>query len=95
MLAKEQLWSKKHPYINFHANSCEVEGDTIIPDGTLDIRGVELPMAPKLTFSLDEKLSIQGEFSIKHTSFGFKPYSGLMGAVKNKNTIDISFSLQK
>lgn len=96
ILHKDQLWSTEYPYINFHASSCEIEGDVVLPQGTLDLRGKERKKSPKVRLSFDDtQKSIESTFSITHTEFGFKPYSGLLGAVKNKNKIDVIISLKK
>ena len=95
MLDKSQLWSSKFPYVTFHASLCEQTDDALIAKGTLEIRGKTRKFAPKLTLKTKDTFSIDTRFSIRQTDYGFEPYSGLMGAVKNKDNVDIIVSIQE
>jgi hypothetical protein len=56
----------------------------------MKIRGKKIKIKTLLQFDTTSGLTIDGSFHLNQTSFGLTPYSGFMGAVKNKDRITIS-----
>jgi hypothetical protein len=90
MLSESQLWAKKHSYINFSAQSCAILDEGVRVKGNMKIRGKKIKIKTLLQFDTTSGLTIDGSFHLNQTSFGLTPYSGFMGAVKNKDRITIS-----
>ena len=90
MLSKGQLNGDTHKTISFQSTSCTADSIT----GNFTLRGVskEITMPAKIRTAESGpwKFLVKGQFKIKSTDFGFKPYSGLGGAVANQDTMSIN-----
>jgi len=93
MLAKDQLWAKKHAYITLSANECIISDTGIKIDSTLQIRGKKRTIEPIISINTEAGFKVKGAFRIKLSNFGIKPYSGFFGAVKNKDIVSIHIDL--
>ena len=94
MLSKGQLNGDKHKTISFQSTSCTADSIT----GNFTMRGVTnqitMPAKIKTAESGPWKLLVKGQFNVNATDYGFKPYSGLGGAVANQNTMRINVYLR-
>lgn len=91
MKSDEQLDVKRHPTIRFVSTAVKqtAPGKYEVA-GKLTLRG----KTREVKLTVDATLSAQrfegrGMLRINHTAFGFEPYSAMLGAVKNKNRIDL------
>ncbi|MFK7927754.1 MAG: YceI family protein [Myxococcota bacterium] len=83
-LSKGQLNGEAHPNITFASTSCAPAGDKIQVNGNLTIRGVSKPVSTKIKVTADgASFRGTGWFSTSHATFGFKPYSALLGSLRN------------
>jgi hypothetical protein len=95
MLAEDQLDAARHPEVQIRVRSCrrtpapgkygarielEIRGETHHADATFEARG-------------DELVS-RGQLRLGHRQLGIEPYSAFLGAVKNADPIDLSWSLR-
>ena len=94
MLSEGQLNGEKHQTISFQSTSCTAESVT----GKFTLRGVTntvtMPAKIKTAETGAWKFLVKGSFNIKSTDYGFKPYSGLGGAVANKPEMRINVYLR-
>ena len=87
----EQLDVKRHPTIRFVSKTVkqtapgkyDVEGELTLRGKT---RTVKLPVDVSLS---PARFEGKGKLRIKHTDYGFEPYSAMLGAVKNQDKIDL------
>ena len=90
MLSKGQLNGDKHKTISFQSTSCTEDSVT----GDFTLRGVtkSITMPAKFKTATEGawKFLVKGQFNIKATDYGFKPYSGLGGAVANQDQMRIN-----
>ena len=93
MLAKNQLYSQKYPYITLSANECTIIESGVRIDANLKVRGKEVTVLPIVKIDTSNGIKVQGKFNIKVSSFGIQPYSGFFGAVKNKDIVSIHINL--
>jgi polyisoprenoid-binding protein YceI len=78
--------------ISFRSTACEGNGDSRVRvSGDLTIGGTTQPVSLDLTRSGDR---VSGRVTIRQTQWGIKPYSGLMGALKVADPVDIEFDLR-
>ena len=79
-----------HKAISFQSTSCTENSVT----GDFTLRGVtnSITMPAKFKTATEGawKFLVKGQFNIKATDYGFKPYSGLGGAVANQNQMRIN-----
>lgn len=78
--------------------SAEGKGDPLAgplqADGTLALKGASKPVPVQLKVKNEGgKLSVAGEVTFKQTAFGIKPYSAMLGTLKVKDEVRISWSL--
>jgi len=91
MLGKDQLDVERFPTITFRSlHAGETSPGTILVDGELTLHGVTRPIrVPMHVRSSGARLIADGQFDIKQTDFGIKPYGTLLGAVKNQDRITL------
>lgn len=87
-LSSGQLDAAKHPDITFRSTGCARAGDKLQVTGDLTIRGT----AHRLTTTLsaaetDAGFTAKGSFTAGHADFGFKPYTALLGALRNDEVL--------
>lgn len=89
MLKANQLDAENHPTIAFRSTAARVEEGRLTIEGDLTIRGrtkrVTVPIDHRLTA---EELQARGRFVVSHADFGMKPYSAMLGAMKNGEEIE-------
>ncbi len=96
MRAQDQLNVEAFPKITFESKTFGVAPDGRIDlGGQLTLRGqtrdVRLPVA---IWATPERLQGKGSLRIRHTDFGFQPYSALGGAIRNQDHLDLIISLK-
>ncbi len=94
MLGKKQLWADEHPTITYQSTTCEVSGDQMMATGNLTIRGVTKEITTSLRIGVeDARFTAEGQFTVNHTDFDFKPYSAALGTIKNADPLEFHLSL--
>lgn len=89
MLAKDQLFAGEHPVIRFKSSGCSARSGSMVEvTGDLEIRGVKkrITVPMKIDVSGDH-VRAQGKFVLKHSDFGFEPYSTGFGAISNDEAL--------
>ncbi|MBS2031780.1 MAG: YceI family protein [Deltaproteobacteria bacterium] len=91
MLGKGQLNAAQFPTITFRSTRAgETSPGNILVDGELTLHGVTRPFRVNMRVrSSGARLIADGQFDIKQTDFGIKPYGTFMGAVKNQDRITL------
>lgn len=96
MLAKDQLWVDEHKTIEFASRRFRENPDrTYTVEGDFTLRGVTRPV--RLSVVIDPLgeglLRGVGKLRLKQSDFGYEPYSGLLGAVKNQDEVVLHITL--
>lgn len=96
MREEDQLHVAKYPQITFRSSRVTASakaGDYVVV-GLLTIRGVTREVSVAVQVEADASgFRGRGKLRIKHTQFGFEPYSAMLGAVKNQDRIDLVLEL--
>lgn len=90
MRSAAQLDAASYPTIQFTASSCspdEIAGELTIRSVTQHVTMPAEVVADGSTFSLD------GQLTIRATSFGFEPFSAMMGALRNRDDMTLRVRL--
>lgn len=83
-LSKGQLNADAHPNITYASSSCARAGDKMKVTGTLTVAGQQKTVSTTLTTSASESaFTAKGSFTANHSDFGFKPYTALLGSLRN------------
>ncbi len=95
MLDEDQLYAEKFPTMGFVSTGITKAGEgQVTVKGNLTIRGVTKPVSFPATVEVkDGVFRAKGEVGIKASQFGFKPYSALLGAVRNKDDMTLVLDL--
>lgn len=96
MREEDQLHVAKYPQITFRSSRVtpSAKAGSYLVVGLLTIRGVTREVSVAVEVEADAKgFRGQGKLRIKHTQFGFEPYSAMLGAVKNQDRIDLVLEL--
>ncbi len=95
MMDDGQLDVKKFPTIHFVSSAVKADGDKLRVEGSLTLHGVSHPVSLAVTVkpSAEGQLSGDGELAIKVSDYGIEPYSALLGAVKNKDQVELLLHL--
>ena len=71
-----------------------LDDDRLVLFGELHIRGVAKQLRVEMTVQrIGEDIRTRGDLLINHTDFGMKPYSALLGALKNRNQMKLVFDV--
>lgn len=90
MLDEGQLHADAHPAITFQSETCVPAGEFVSVQGNLTLRGVTRPVTVPMKVTAEGgRLHATGRFTIKATDFGFEPYSAFLGAVKNRDEMEL------
>ncbi len=76
--------------ISFAATNVTREGDTLTATGELEIAGGRHDITVALQGAAEGRYS--GTVVVKQSAFGIKPYSGLMGALKVRDDVEVVLS---
>ena len=92
LLKPSQLDGERFPTVRYASTSCTASSrpDRFEVTGRLEIRGighgVTVPMAIDVR---DGALAATGRFEITHSDFGFKPFTNLLGALRNLDALEV------
>lgn len=90
MLAEDQLHADAHPLIRFQSDACLAgpKPGVIAASGQLTVRGQSKTFELRLSVTEESGgLRVKSSFEAVHRDFGFKPYSALLGTLKNAETL--------
>ena len=94
MLSEALLDAEHYPMIRLQ--SANISGAVTSPQVVVHItikNQLHLYTLPVKVEAVDHELHVRGEFSIKQTDFGIKPYSVAMGALQVLDELQIKFDL--
>lgn len=96
----ENLKAEKFPQISLKltsfkfSNNDEGGMNTVTASGTLTVSGVTKPIALKATLAADgQNLRIKGNKLVLMTDYGIEPPTMMLGTLKTRNEIEISFDV--
>lgn len=90
--AYKALDTKKHPEVKFTLRELTGEGTTYQAKGEFTIAGVTKPASfPVKVTQSGEKITFEGSHSTTLSTFSIDPPTALMGTVKTRDAITISF----
>jgi polyisoprenoid-binding protein YceI len=95
MRAADQLDVARHPTIRFASTRVVPEGDgRLRVTGTLTLRGVTREVSFPATVALEGgALRGRATLTFLQSSFGYRPYSALLGAIRNKDEVSLHVDL--
>lgn len=91
MRDEDQLHTSKYPTIAFESTRVTASGPgKYAVEGKLTLRGKTRPVSVPVEVTMKaDRFEGRGMLRITHAQFGFEPYSAMLGAVKNKERIDL------
>lgn len=90
------LDADKFPQISFRSADITRSDDGYRLDGTLEIRDTARPHAVELHVDeLADVWRMSGETVVRHSDYGLKPYSMMMGAMKVTDEVTVSFGAER
>lgn len=91
---RKALKSDKNPQISWRMTSYEVQGSSVIVDGKLTIAGKENAIQLKGTGTADNGIvRFKGSKQFNMTEYGVKPPSLMLGTMKVRDPVTVSFDL--
>ena len=97
LLGKDQLWAEKHPFITFSATRCTPKGEKTLVEGQFSLRGQTRSVSTLMKIRLTKEgkqLNASGSLALKHSWFGFEPYSALGGTLRNKDDLRVVIAIR-
>lgn len=85
-----------YPEVTFSSHSVAADGGQRLRlNGNLTLAGSTKPVSVDLNIERQNGAErLTGTVQLTHSEFGLKPYSGLMGALKIKDAVEIDFDLK-
>jgi polyisoprenoid-binding protein YceI len=95
MRAPDQLDVARYPTIRFASTRVVPEGEgRLRVTGSLTIRGVTREVSFPVTVALEDgALRARATLRFLQSSFGYRPYSALLGAIRNKDEVSLEVDL--
>ncbi len=95
MRAPDQLDVAQHPTIRFASSQVAPEADgRLRVSGQLTLRGVTHDVSFPATVALESgALRARATLTFLQSSFGYRPYSALLGAIRNKDEVTLHIDL--
>jgi polyisoprenoid-binding protein YceI len=78
--------------VSFKSTGVSASGSTVQLQGQLTINGKSGPV--NITVNADDNGQVTGKTTFNQTAFGIKPFSAMLGALKIKDAVDVSFNLR-
>ncbi|WP_208301214.1 YceI family protein [Mycobacterium sp. DL440] len=91
--ALKTLRAKKFPQARFRSTSIERSGSVVRLVGVLDLAGRSAEQTVEVEVVSDDSLT--GAASVRHSDFGVKQYSMLMGAMKVADEVGVSLAVTR
>lgn len=90
------LATDKHPEVRFQSKSVLPEGDSKLHvNGDLTLAGKTQPVTLELQVKPENGVDrLVGSITLHHTHFGVKPFSGLLGALKIRDAVEIDLDVK-
>jgi len=73
--------------ITFRSTAVETGNDGLTVQGELELAGIRRPVAFELDAAADGR--VRGTLPVTQSEWGIKPYRGLMGALKVRDTVEV------
>jgi polyisoprenoid-binding protein YceI len=73
--------------IAFRSTACEPDGGGLTVRGELELAGTTRPASFELSATADGR--VRGTLPVTQSEWGIKPYRGMMGALKVRDTIEV------
>lgn len=95
MKAENQLNIAKYPTMTFKSVTVTRQANgSYLVSGDLTIRGKTQRISfPATVDTKDGNFSGRGQVKLKQTSFGYEPYSALLGTIRNKDEIILNLTI--
>jgi len=95
MLSPSQLDAAQYPLIRFASTQIAAQSDELYTvTGDLTIRTITRTVSFSARIEQDQQtLHVYGSLRFDQSSFGYKPYSALFGAVRNQDEVVLHFDL--
>ncbi|WP_094289634.1 YceI family protein [Mycobacterium lehmannii] len=94
--ALKVLNAKRFPRIEYETSDIEKTGDGYRLTGTLQINGKTRDQVVDVTVQeADDMWRMSCETTVRHSDFGLKPYSMLMGSMKVADAVIVAFTATK
>lgn len=92
---RSQLDASSFPEITYSATKCEGTGDKVKVTGNLGIHGVTHPVTTTMRIDADaSSFKARGTFQANHADFGMKPYTALLGALRNDELLKFQVNVR-
>jgi polyisoprenoid-binding protein YceI len=88
---REALQVDRHPQATFTSTAVDVQGDSATVEGELTLAGQTHPL--RLRVRRQDDATVAGATSVVQSQWGIKPYSGLFGALKLRDAVDVEFTV--
>ncbi len=86
------LDAKRQPVATFGSTSLDADAQAYVLTGTATIAGVEKAVEAHVTADDEgDHWSVAAEATIRHSDFGLKPYSTMLGALRVADEVQIGF----
>ena len=86
MRDKAQLWASRFPVITFRSRASAATSGGLRLTADVGVRGMSISRSVDVVVQVtDGRVTIDGGFKARATDFGFRPFSALLGALKNQD----------
>jgi polyisoprenoid-binding protein YceI len=84
---------RRHPEVFFVGEAVTVEGGGVSLEGTATVVGIQRPLSVAVEVTRADTTQILATTGITQTDFGIKPFSGMFGALRVRDLVDVRLDL--
>lgn len=86
--------AKRFPHVTYRG-TCTLSGSRASVSGELELKGQRRPLALEGTWKVEgQEAVVSGEVTLRQSDWGIAPYSAMLGAIKVKDSLRVSWSLR-
>lgn len=89
---RKPLRTDDHPIATFRSSTVTLDGERATVVGELSLAGQTHPV--ELHVGLGADRTIHGTAQVVQTAWGVKPYTGLLGALRLRDAVDVEFEVR-
>jgi len=94
MLGKSVLDAQRYPWVNLRIDIADTRAGPVPLKAAIRLHGEQHSLSLTATLAHPaRKWRVSGDFPIKQTLFGIRPYSVMLGSLRVKDTIEIRYDL--
>ena len=94
-MLEKVLDTEAHPAVTVTAIAADIEADQVVLEVAIELQGASAVYNVPVELRIDSgTLEVSGEFAVRHSDFGMRPFRAAAGLLRVADEIDIHFEIE-